>query len=135
MIKLQIEGPLIPWKSHRGFGRKSFNPLYKERQYVQWQIRQQYPCTSMLSHAVSIDYTFYFAIPKSTSKKKKEKMLKGEIRPTQRADCSNLQKFYEDTLKGIVITDDSIVVEGSFSKWYAEKPYVILKIKEISFEK
>jgi Holliday junction resolvase RusA-like endonuclease len=70
---------------------------------------------------------FVFPFPKSASKAKKEKMKAGEIIPTK-CDCTNLQKLYEDCLKGIVITDDRNVVYVSSFKLYGEKGRVQIKV-------
>ena len=51
-------------------------------------------------------------------------MLQGKIRPICRPDRTNIGKLYEDALNGIVIVDDSQIVEGSVGKWYCERPRV-----------
>lgn len=54
-------------------------------------------------------------------------MLKGEILPTS-CDCTNLQKLYEDCLKGIVIKDDRKVAKIFSEKVYGEKEGVFIQI-------
>lgn len=127
-----LNGPLIPWKSHGGSGRKSFNPLYKEREQVQWQIKSQNPLgIEMIKGPVRVDFTYYFQIPKSFSKVKRLKAIFGNIVPTVRPDGSNLNKFYEDCIKDFVIEDDSFIVASSFEKRYADKSSVVIKISRI----
>lgn len=54
-------------------------------------------------------------------------MLQGEIIPTH-VDCTNCQKFSEDCLKGIVITDDRNVAKISSEKLYADKGKILIKV-------
>jgi Holliday junction resolvase RusA-like endonuclease len=128
MILLILEPPKIwSWKSHQGFGKKSFNPLYKEREYVQYHIRKQYT-ENLLACAVRITYDFFFTPPKNLSKKRRQAMICGEIKHTIRPDATNMIKFWEDCLKGIVIEDDSLAYKNEAEKHYAEKCQVIIKI-------
>ena len=72
----------------------------------------------------------YFAIPKATSKKKRELMLQGFIRPTKRPDLDNVVKACLDALNGIAYYDDSQIVELSVAKEYSEEPRTELYIRE-----
>ncbi len=125
----------IPWRAHSGSGRKSFNPLFKERKQVQWLIKEQ--CDVIGSSlprfegAIRCEYNYYMPIPKSTSKKRRALMISGEIRPTTRPDCTNIQKFYEDCLNDFLFDDDSQVVDVHSRKWYGEIPRVVIKITEL----
>ncbi len=131
MIILLIEGPKIfAWKSHAGYGKKSFNPLYKEREFVQHQIRKQYD-GNLINCAISITIQVCIPTPTSISKKKREEMIRGDIKPVKRPDCTNIQKFYEDCIKGIVIEDDSIVCDITTRKRYGSTPHVTIIIEEI----
>jgi Holliday junction resolvase RusA-like endonuclease len=131
MIILEIEGDPVPWKSHGGYGRRSFNPRFKEKEWVQWQIKKQYD-GPLLDCAIDVECIFYRAIPKNTSDKKRKLMLMGVIRPTTRPDRGNNLKFLEDCLIGTVIKDDSIIVDGAVRKMYGEKAKTIIKINEVN---
>ena len=72
----------------------------------------------------------YFAIPKATSKKKRELMLQGFIRPTKRPDLDNVVKACLDALNGIAYYDDSQIVELSVAKEYSEEPRTEVYIRE-----
>ena len=76
----------------------------------------------------------YFPIPKSASKKKREMMLSGELRPTVKKDIDNILKAVCDGMIGVVFEDDSSVVNVHASKWYAETPYVTVKVCDLSKE-
>lgn len=65
-----------------------------------------------------------YAIPKSASRKKRESMLAGDIRPTKRPDCDNVAKAILDALNGIAYRDDAQVCDIAVGKWYTEQPGV-----------
>jgi Holliday junction resolvase RusA-like endonuclease len=84
----------------------------------------------LLSCYVGVTFEFIVAPPKSASKKKKERMLRGEERPTG-FDVTNCQKLYEDCLKGIVLKDDRTVVITCAEKYYGPKDLVKIQIHTI----
>lgn len=77
------------------------------------------------------DIIAYFPIPKSTSKKKREAMLNGEIFPTKKPDNDNIVKCILDALNGIAYYDDSQVVYIRCKKNYSDEPRVEITIHEI----
>ena len=62
----------------------------------------------------------FFPIPTSVSKRVREKMLEGKIRPTKRPDIDNLAKSIADSILGISYRDDSQITNLIVNKWYAE---------------
>lgn len=77
---------------------------------------------------------FYFPIPKSTSKKNKELMRSGKIRPTKKPDVDNCVKAILDALNGLAYHDDSQVVEVEALKFYSEEPRVEIQLTTIEDE-
>lgn len=73
----------------------------------------------------------YYGVPKSKSKKIKEKMLNGEIRPTKKPDLDNVIKVIADSLNSFAYRDDTQIVDCQVRKFYSETPRVIIKIREI----
>ena len=73
----------------------------------------------------------YFPIPKSTSKKKREAMLNGEIYHTKKPDADNIVKCILDALNGIAYYDDSQVVYVRCKKNYSDEPRAEITIREI----
>lgn len=128
MIEICIDCAPVPWKAHAGYGRKSWNPRHAEKEYYQWKIKQQYKNNLPLDAPVVIVCVFYMPIPISTSRKNTERMLRGEIHHIKRPDTTNLFKFLEDTIKGIIIKDDSQVVQIKAEKLYSTNPRTELKI-------
>lgn len=74
----------------------------------------------------------YFEIPKSTSKKKKDLMLKNILRPTKKPDMDNIIKIIADALNKIAYYDDKQIIECSIRKYYSDKPRVKIDISETS---
>lgn len=67
-------------------------------------------------------------VPSSVSKKKREGMLNGNIRPTTKPDLDNCVKSILDALNGVAYLDDSQVTSVYVSKFYAEVPYTHIDI-------
>ena len=77
------------------------------------------------------DIIAYFLIPKSTSKKKREAMLNGEIYHTKKPDADNIAKCILDALNGIAYYDDSQVVYVRCMKKFSDEPRAEIIIREI----
>lgn len=121
-----------------GDGEKTFARAYTPKQTVIYenQVKLEYenqcgsyrfPDDAMLD----IRIFAYYGIPKSTSKKKRELMLAGKIRPTKKPDFDNIAKIICDSLNGIAYQDDKLIVDGMFRKFYSEQPRVEVKILQI----
>lgn len=126
-IELIIPGIPVSWRSHAGFGRRSFNPRFKEKECYEWNIKQQYK-RGIISDPVSIICTYKMPIPKSVSKRQRENMKEGLIYHSKRPDIDNLNKFLCDCLKTIVFYDDSQIHTIHANKIYSETPETIVRI-------
>ena len=73
----------------------------------------------------------YVEIPQSKSKKQKEKMITGEIKPIVKPDVDNVAKSILDALNGIIYLDDKQIIELNIKKIYAETSWTEVKIEEI----
>lgn len=73
----------------------------------------------------------YFEIPKSASKKAKQKMLLEQF-PTKKPDADNIIKSIADALNGIVYADDSQIVQATVNKWWSEESKAEIIIREVS---
>jgi Holliday junction resolvase RusA-like endonuclease len=87
-----------------------------------------------LEGALKLTVNAFFTIPKSTSKKKREKMLQGIIRPTKRPDWDNIGKIVSDALNELAYHDDSCIVDARVRKWYSDTPRVEVEITELTPE-
>lgn len=83
-----------------------------------------------LEGAVEADITAYHAIPKSASKKKKEKMNNNEIPCTVKPDADNIAKCILDPLNALAFSDDNHVCKLVVEKKYSNEPRVEVELKE-----
>lgn len=119
----------VAWTAHKGFGRKSFNPHYKEKEAAMWHLRKQHAEKDVLECPVMLEFLFEMPIPKSMPKKKLQLIEQGEkIFHVKRKDLTNCIKFAEDCLKGIVIKDDNQVCITKAQKYYSLEPKIIIHI-------
>lgn len=81
--------------------------------------------------SLKMNITAYFDIPKSTSKKKRAQMLKGNIRPTKKPDADNIAKVIADSLNGLAYYDDAQLVDVNVRKFYGENEGVWVEIQEV----
>ena len=66
----------------------------------------------------------YYTIPKSKSKRVRERMLRQLEMPTKKPDVDNIAKAILDSLNGIAYRDDSQIVELNMKKLYADMGFV-----------
>lgn len=85
----------------------------------------------MMTGAVNIWIRAYFEIPKSTSKKRREKMLSDSLLPCKKPDADNIAKTVSDALNGVVYKDDAQICSMEIFKSYGEKPELIIWIEEL----
>lgn len=69
-------------------------------------------------------------IPKSTTKKKKNEMIEGIIRPTKKPDIDNIIKSVFDSLNQVAFYDDTQIIELEVSKFYSETPRIEITIEQ-----
>lgn len=70
----------------------------------------------------------HFPVPASWSKKKQAAALLGVTRPTKRPDWENIAKML-DAFNGVVWRDDAQVVDGSISKFYSDRPRLVVTVR------
>lgn len=72
--------------------------------------------------------TFYRAVQKSISKKKRQQRLDNVVLPTVKPDTDNYIKSTLDALTGVLWTDDNIITDIVARKRYSDEPHVFVKI-------
>jgi len=80
---------------------------------------------------IGIGITAFFGIPVSASRRKKQAMLDGVIRPSKKPDADNILKIIADACNGLAYRDDAQICFATVEKHYAEVPGVIVKIWEL----
>lgn len=74
-----------------------------------------------------------YPIPSGFSLKKRQKALRGEIKPQVKPDLDNvLIKVVCDALNSVAYDDDRQIVQMFGSKFYGESPYLEIEIEEVS---
>lgn len=126
MIDLYIPLPPISWESARKGKYGFYDPIEKEKRCIRFYIKEQYKGDPITDY-VLVDLEFNFSVPKSFSKKKRDLIIADKLYPTKK-DCTNMQKLYEDCLKGIVIEDDRKVVKISSTKNYALRDSIYIYV-------
>jgi len=139
MIKIIIEGKPIPKLTHRD---KRYSPgkfSSQSREKKRWQLEAKaYLVTTgqlpqeLLKGPISLSIDFVMPILPSWPEKKVKALERGNmIWYTVKPDTSNLIKWAEDCLTGIVWEDDKQVVILLAMKYYGLKPLTRLRIQEI----
>jgi Holliday junction resolvase RusA-like endonuclease len=126
MFIFEIPYEPVSWAAPKLSRTHTYDPREADKRAIRFLIKQQYDAEP-LTCRVLLAFQFYFPVPKSASKAKKQAMLLGDIIPTKR-DVSNCVKLYEDCLKKIVIEDDRQVEFLCARKLYSEKPLVRIKV-------
>ena len=134
-IHITVDGEAVPQgrpRFVRATGR-AYDPP-KARQYKA-KVRREAAINAPsvpLEGAVELSLMIYRKTPKSASKRRTGAMLAGDVRPTTKPDVSNVLKGVEDALNGIVYKDDSQIVQyGTVGKWYADRDYIVIEVREI----
>jgi Holliday junction resolvase RusA-like endonuclease len=127
MIEIELNTLPIAWDVAVDKKGHFYNPRAKEKKLIQLLIRSRYTDSQIKGYVV-VSFTFIFPIPNSVPISKHPIYLENlEILPTH-VDCTNLQKFLEDCVKNIVITDDRNVAEITSKKLYGKKEKILIKI-------
>lgn len=83
---------------------------------------------------IGAEITAFYAIPKSTSKKKAQKMKDHLIMATKKPDADNIAKIILDALNGIAFSDDRNVTELKVKKEYTEDGRAFVKVALYALE-
>jgi Holliday junction resolvase RusA-like endonuclease len=131
----ELPGIPISWKSHQGFGKRSFNPRYKEKRRSQHQLKLQHNTPSpvpLFNSKVRVDFQFEVPIPKSLPKSLQQAIRNGKkVYCSKRPDTTNYIKHIEDAMVNTVLVDDNIVCKISAEKYYSFFPKVIIHVEEL----
>lgn len=76
-----------------------------------------------ISGPVAVEIAFYFPVPTSWPKWKREAALRGEYRHVEKPDWDNVGKLSSDSMNSLIYVDDCQICEITIRKRYAEEPY------------
>ena len=101
------------------------------KKYVGFIASQHRP-PNLIELAVSLTVKVFRPIPK-LNKVKHQQAVEGILRPVSKPDLSNYIKGVEDAIEGILIRNDSQVIDyGQSGKWYGEVPRIEVEINLIT---
>lgn len=81
--------------------------------------------------ALEMVITARFTPPESASKKKRESMLLGDLRPTKPPDSDNIGKIVMDSLHDVCYLNDACVVNLKVEKRYSQVAETVVEIREL----
>lgn len=131
-VKGKPRGKQRPKFSRHGDKVRTYTPA-ETVNYEQW-VRlcyQQAGGVHFGSEPIAIHLNVGYQVPKSFSRKKRERAIQGLIVPTSKPDCDNVLKIICDSLNGIAYDDDKQVVYAVVNKCYASEPKVFVSINKI----
>lgn len=102
-------------------------------EYIRLKYIQQCGKTFPEGTQIRLEIDAYVKIPEGTSRKRRAKMLAGEIRPTIKPDGDNIMKIIADALNGVAYKDDKAIVSWRCDKWYGEVAGVSVKVSDNTF--
>lgn len=72
----------------------------------------------------------FYGIPKSDSRKLREKKLTNLLRPVKKPDQDNVIKLVADALNQVAYKDDTQIVDCQCRKFYSETPRIEVSVRE-----
>lgn len=132
-IELVIPGEPVP-KGRPRINRKTGTVYTPKRtkdyeEFIKWKLISEYKEIPKMDEIVAT-VRFYLSIPKSASKKRKERMSKDIERPTKTPDIDNLFKSVLDGLNKLAFEDDKQIVEAHLYKHWSKTPRTEIKLEE-----
>ena len=94
------------------------------------EVLQEQPFFAGKHIPIEVDLKFYIPLLKSFTNTKRERALKGDLRPPTRPDIDNYIKGTLDSLNGLFWEDDGQIVELHAGKYYSDSPRIEMEIKE-----
>lgn len=133
-IYFTIPGKVVPKQSTRFYNGHCV-PQKRVKDYankVKAVYMAEYPYQKIVwanKEPLEAVVNIYMAVPKHTSKKKRDHMIVYE-RPCKTPDVDNCGKSVLDALQGIVFANDCHIVSLTVSKYWSEEDSVEVLIRE-----
>jgi Holliday junction resolvase RusA-like endonuclease len=78
---------------------------------------------------VNASIEFFYPIPASWSKKKRQEAIDGKRLPTVKPDIDNCVKGIFDSLNKIAWNDDNLVTGLQTKKYYSDHPRIVIRVE------
>lgn len=98
---------------------------------LRFAAQQEMATRSPLEGPLSVLVEAHFPIPQSWSRKKRDQALAGMVRPTTKPDADNLLKNL-DSFNEVVFRDDKQIVDARISKFYSDRPRLVIRVEPIA---
>lgn len=125
-----VPGKPMPLQRPRAGKRGFYDPQYIAKKNFAFEITSAIKAMNImccpLDEPISIKLIYFFKMPKSWSKKKKERMFKKPH--TVIPDLDNLIKQPCDSLKGILWSDDRLIYKIDASKYWHNESMTCIEI-------
>ena len=119
-----IEGNPIPAARPKLCRKFFYDPQAKKKEDFGWKVMDKAKNNFPFAESVKVHMEFHMPIPKSFSRKKKESLI--GVYHQKKPDISNLIKFVEDALNGILWMDDKLICFLSAKKFYSTSPGTLI---------
>ena len=136
-IFLNIPGKPIPLKRPRAkyFSNKMwvYNSQLDEMTNTKLIMKSQYRAPPV-NEALCVSYLFEMPLSSWKSPKNHKRELNNTMHPINRPDVSNIIKYYEDCMNGVIYSDDSIIIRTSALKIYSKNPRTLIWIRSANLD-
>jgi len=113
-----------------GRGVSVRDPSKKDKLRYRREITLQWHRT-VIENPLELTVSFNIGVPKSWSKKKREKALSGDLLPASKPDLDNLLKLLLDAMNGLVYHDDALVCKVTATKQYSLIPHTQILVRSL----
>lgn len=134
-LKFTVPGDPFGKERPRATRKGNFVTVYTPKKTVKYEskVRSCYLKEhrgDCIEGATEVQIKAFHDVPKTASKKKKEKMINDEIHCTVKPDADNIGKCILDPLNGVAFSDDNHVCRLVIEKRYGTTPRVEVTIKD-----
>lgn len=92
--------------------------------FLKRQFQERYGIIRPLDNPIKVEIIAIFGIPKSYSKRVRERMAAGIIKPNKKPDIDNISKIVLDAFNETVYKDDTQIIDLKVIKEYVKDPDV-----------
>jgi Holliday junction resolvase RusA-like endonuclease len=127
-MRIEVYQEPKPLKRHRFYRGKVYDPSKKDKEKFAWIVKKLMGDREPFTENLRVKLLYHMKIPSSYSEGRKRD-LKGRVHD-KRPDLSNLIKFTEDALNGVLWADDALISSIFAMKIYGEVPKTVIEVIE-----
>jgi len=125
-------GKMRPRATNRGGYIRMYTPTetVNYESFIKLSFINAFPEHTIIATPITMKICVYKKVADSTSNKKKELMLSGDLQVETKPDLDNIIKTICDALNNVAYIDDRLIVELFATKQYSETSKVVVEINE-----